>query len=76
MNSGVLLTVAIVVCVIALAALTALVLVIRRGASLLQGTAAAREAPARAEVPAELAETVEPEPAEARTAGIAPVVPA
>jgi ribonuclease Y len=37
-----LLTVAIVVCVIALAALTALVLVIRRSASLLQGTAVAR----------------------------------
>jgi ribonucrease Y len=37
-----LLTVAIVVCVIALAALIALVLVVRRGTSLLQGTAVAR----------------------------------
>jgi ribonuclease Y len=44
LNSGVLLTVAIVVCVIALAALTALVLVIRRSASLIQGTAAAASA--------------------------------
>jgi ribonucrease Y len=44
LNSGVLLTVAIVVCVIALAALTALVLVIRRSASLIQGTAAAAPA--------------------------------
>jgi ribonuclease Y len=40
LNSGVLLTVAIVVCVIALAALTALVVFIRRSASLLQSTAA------------------------------------
>jgi ribonuclease Y len=58
-----LLTVAIVVCVIALAALTALVLVIRRSASLLQGTAVAREAaaqlpPARLP-PGETAETTE-----------------
>ncbi|HEX5289995.1 MAG TPA: ribonuclease Y [Streptosporangiaceae bacterium] len=73
LNSGVLLTVAIVVCVIALAALIALVLVIRRGASLLQGTAA-REAPAQ--VPAQPAQAAEPEPAEARTADIPPGVPA
>jgi ribonuclease Y len=64
------------VCVIALAALIALVLVIRRGASLLQGTAAAREAPAQAEVPAQPAQTAEPEPAEARTADIPPATPA
>jgi ribonuclease Y len=64
-----LLTVAIVVCVIALAALTALVLVIRRGASLLQGTAVAREAAAQlppAQLPpAETAEAAEPPGAEA-----------
>jgi ribonuclease Y len=75
LNSGVLLTVAIVVCVIALAALTALVLVIRRSASLLQGSAVARDAaaqlppqaaasaPARPETaarPAETAETAQP----------------
>jgi ribonuclease Y len=74
-----LLTVAIVVCVIALAALIALVLVIRRGASLLQGTAAAREAPAQAEVPgqpAQPAQTAEPEPAEVGTADIPPAVSA
>ena len=41
LNSGVLLTVAIVVCVIALAALIAVVLFIRRGARLIQGTAQA-----------------------------------
>jgi ribonucrease Y len=74
LNSGVLLTVAIVVCVIALAALIALVLVIRRGASLLQGTAAAREAPAQ--VPAQAAQAAEPEPAEARTADLPPAVSA
>jgi ribonuclease Y len=47
LNSGVLLTVAIVVCVIALAALTALVLVIRRNGSPLRGTGglSARTAP-------------------------------
>jgi ribonuclease Y len=80
LNSGVLLTVAIVVCVIALAALTALLLVIRRSASLLQGNAAAAaavareaQAPASAEAPAQPAETArpaetaEPETAEART---------
>jgi len=57
LNSGVLLTVAIVVCVIALAALIALVLVIRRSASLLQASAVARDPVAQ---PAETAQTAEP----------------
>jgi ribonucrease Y len=52
LNSGVLLTVAIVVCVIALAALTALVVFIRRSASLLQSTAAQPAAKALPVAPA------------------------
>ena len=63
LNSGVLLTVAIVVCVIALAALTALVLVIRRSASLLQGTAVARETAAQLPPQAAASASAQPETA-------------
>jgi ribonucrease Y len=74
LNSGVLLTVAIVVCVIALAALTALVLVIRRSASLLQGSAVARDAVAQttelAEPPA--TQAGEPQPGALQPGEISP----
>ena len=88
LNSGVLLTVAIVVCVIALAALTALVLVIRRSASLLQGTAVAREtaaqlppqaaasAPAQPETAAQTAETAETAEPAGTPAGESQLAPA
>ena len=86
LNSGVLLTVAIVVCVIALAALIALVLVIRRSASLLQASAVARDPvaqPAETAQTAEPAETAEPpgtqagerQPADTRPADTLPAAP-